>query len=1041
MTGATGGGRRVVTVLFADITGSTGLGEALDPESLRSMLVRYFGEMQAIIERHGGLVSKFIGDAVMAVFGIPTQHEDDALRAARAAWEMRARLAELNDEFAASWGTTVSVRTGLNTGEVLVPEGSDAETLVVGDVVNVAARLEQAAQPGEILLGETTYRLVADAVEVERVGPLELRGKGTAVRAWRLRDVIADAPGWARRLDSVLIGREDELRRLSDAFARVARDGTCELVTVMGAAGLGKSRLTAELVEGVGSEATVLQGRCLSYGEGITFWPVASVVLAAIGAPEPDSPAEAARRIRAMLADSGGPAEEDELVSQALASLLGVADTGIQETLWAVRKFLERLASRRPLVVVFDDIHWAEPTFLDLLDYLGDWIQSAPVLILCQARPELLDARPGWMTGRVNASLVALTPLTEEQSAGLIRGLVGGSDLPAEVRARIAEVTEGNPLFVEETVRMLIDDGALRQTEGQWVVARDLTSIAIPPTILALLSARLDRLEPDQRTVIERAAVAGRSFWWGAVADLSPEDVKPRVAASLQSLVRKELIRPDRSDLRGEDAFRFAHILVRDAAYNGIPKARRADLHERMAEWIEAKTRDVAGEYEEIVAYHLEQAHAALRQLGPAGERSAALAERAADRLGTAGARAFARGDMPAAVNLLSRAADLLPDRHPQRLELLPELAFALLEAADFDRLTAVADELARAAADSPDERLQAHAAIIDLWIRFFTNPQAWRLEAEREARRTIDTFERLGDGRGVARGWSLLGLVGILSSQFAPAAAAWARAVEYAQAAGNRREALDGLTWVAAALWLGPTPASEGIRRCREVLARAQGDRKAMATALFAEGGLEADRGRFDEAHRLFERSRALLEEIGLPVWDAGALTQAIGWGHLLGGRPELAEQELRRGYDRLREIGEVSFLSTVAGVLAEALYAQGQVEDAEEFTRAGEEAAGDEDMYSQVLWRSVRAKCLAHRGDADGAMSLAREAVELVGRTDSLDLTWHALMSQAEVLRLADRPAEADAVLEEAVRTAERKENVAAAGIARGARVAATG
>jgi class 3 adenylate cyclase/tetratricopeptide (TPR) repeat protein len=1035
MTDAATEARKVVTVLFVDIKGSTSLGERLDPESLRAVISSFFAEMQAIVERHGGIVEKFIGDAVMAVFGIPSRHEDDALRAVRAASEMRDRLAELNEEFASGWGVTVSVRTGVNTGEVLAGERRDGESLVLGDMVNIAARLEQVAQAGEILLGDETHRLVRDAVDAERVGPLELKGKAAPVGAWRVLAVIPDAPGSVRRLDSVLVGREPELGLLEDAFARVVDKGTCELVTLMGPAGVGKSRLTAELIAHVGAGATVLQGHCLPYGEGITFWPVASVVMSAIGMQERDSQAEARRRIADLLAGTGADDADDELVTHAVASLLGASNAGIQETSWAVRKFLERLAARRPLVVVFDDIHWGEPTFLDLLDYLTDWIQNAPALIVCQARPELLDVRPAWMTAKPRASLITLDPLTDRQTDGLIRGLVGGTDLPAEARMRIADVAEGNPLFVEETIRMLIDDGVLQQADGRWRVTGDLSSIAIPPTILALLAARLDRLDPEQRAVTELGSVVGRSFWWGAVSQLSPPAMRPRVGSCLQSLVRKELIGPDRSELRGEDAFRFTHILVRDAAYSGIPKARRADLHERLADWIDLKTRDVAGEYEEIVAYHLEQAHRALLELAPPNARTAALAARAAERLGVAGARAFARGDTPAAVNLLSRAVALLPGRDPQRLELLPELAFALLEAADFDRLVGVAEELAQAASATADARLHAHAAIIDLWIRFFTNPQAWATEAEREAQHAIETFGRLGDERGVARGWSLLGLVAVLSAQFAPAAQAWERAVEHALRAGNRREALDGLTWVAAALWLGPTPASEGIRRCREVFQEARGDRKAMSTALFAQAGLEADLAHFDEARELFARSRALLEEIALPVWDAGALTQAIGWGYLLEGRPELAEQELRRGYDRLREIGEVSFLSTVAGVLAEAVYAQDRVDEAEELTRVSEESAGAEDLYSQVVWRSVRAKCLARQGEVVEAAAVAGEAVALAVRTDSLDLRWHALASQAEALRLADRPADAERALHEAIATAERKENLAAAQISRAA------
>jgi class 3 adenylate cyclase/tetratricopeptide (TPR) repeat protein len=1027
--------RKVVTVVFADITGSTGLGETLDPEPLRRVLSRYFAEMQLVIERHEGLVTKFIGDAVMAIFGIPLTHEDDALRAVRAAAEMRTRLAELNEEFASSWGVTVEVRTGVNTGEVLAREPDDAQALVVGDAVNVAARLEQAAEPGDILIGEDTYQLVHEAVTAAPVGPLELRGKASAVPAWRLLEVIPKAPGWGRRLDSPLVGRMAELALLEGAFQRVVDKDACEIVTVMGPAGVGKSRLTGELISRLGTRSMVLQGRCLSYGDGITFWPVASVVMDAIGMEERDTQAVARRKVSEFLATTADSGADDDLVSDGLGALLGLrtADVGIQETYWAVRNVLERLAARSPLVVVFDDIHWGEPTFLDLLDYLADWIQTAPVLIVCQARPELLDARRDWMTAKRNASLVPLTPLTEAETNGLIQGLVGGAEVPVEARARIAEVTEGNPLFVEETIRMLVDDGVLQQLRGRWTVTHDLSSIAIPPTIHALLAARLDRLEPEQRTVTERASVVGRSFWWGAVSDLAPVGIKPRVGACLQSLVRKELIRPDRSEIRGEDAFRFTHILIRDAAYNGIPKAMRAEMHERLADWIDVNTRDLAGEYEEIVGYHLEQAHRSLVELGPPGDHTAALAQRAAEPLASAGERAFARGDMPAAVNLLARAVALLPAHHARRLELLPEVAFALMETADFDRLMVVAGEMDEAAAATGDAGLQAHAIVIGLWIRLFTNPEGWAAEAEREARRAIDIFGGVGDERGLARAWSLLGLLGTLVSQLASAEEAWSQAVVHAQRARNRREALEALAWVAVAVWAGPTPAEQGIRRCREVFDEAEGDRKAMSTALLAQAGLEANLGHFDEARELFGRSRALLEEVALAVWMAGGLAQVVGWSELLEGKPVAAEEELRRGYETLSAIGEVTLLSTVAGILAEALYVQARYEEAERFTHISEESAGAEDAYSHVLWRSVRAKCAARQGNTADAVELARESAALVESTDSLHLHWHTLMSQAEVLVLAGQPAQAEAALRSAILAADKKQNLVGARLAR--------
>jgi tetratricopeptide (TPR) repeat protein len=906
---------------------------------------------------------------------------------------------------------------------------------VVGDAVNVAARLEQVAEPGEILIGEDTYWLVHDAVIAEPAGPLDLRGKLTPVRAWRLTEVVADAPGWSRRLDSPLVGREAELGVLEEAFVRVEATATCEVVTIMGPAGAGKSRLAAELLTRLGSRAKVLQGRCLPYGEGITFWPIASVLMDAIGIDERATADEARHRLSGLLAGDDHDTADDELVCDALVPLLGFGGdpVGIRETYWAVRTMLERLARSTAVVVVLDDIHWGEATFLDLIEYLGDWIRSVPVLLVCQARPELLEARAGWLATKENASVITLRPLSGTETESLIEGLVGGADLPREARARVTAVAEGNPLFVEETLRMLVDHGVLQSLDGRWTITGDLASVTIPPTIHALLTARLDRLEPEQRTVTERASVVGRSFWWGAVSELSPTAVRPQVGACLQSLVRKELIRPDQSEIRGEDAFRFTHILIRDAAYNGIPKALRAEMHERLAEWIADHTRELAGDYEEIVGYHLEQAHNALLELGPPSEQTAALAGRAAQPLASAGERAFARGDMPAAVNLLSRATALLAPHDARRLELLTEVAFALMETGDFDRLVAVREELSAAAAATNDVGLQADATIVGLWIRLFTDPEGWAPDAEREARHAIATFGELGNEGGLARAWSLLGLLQMMTARFAPAEDSWSRVVEHALRAGKRREALEGLSWVPGAVWAGPMPAEQGIERCREVFARAQGDKKAMASALFSQALLEAGLGRFDEARELFGRARALLEEVALPVWIAGPLTQCLGWALLLEGDPAAAERELRAGHDTLAAIGEVTLLSSVAGMLAEAIHAQGRHDEAETFTSVSEELAGADDLYTHVLWRSVRAKVLARKGRLEEAVALAREAITLVQGTDSLHLRWHAFMSQAEVLRRAGRAQDADGAIRAAISAAEQKGNLVAARLGR--------
>jgi predicted ATPase len=462
------------------------------------------------------------------------------------------------------------------------------------------------------------------------------------VYAFRLLEVDASAPGWTRRLDSPLVGRRRELASLERFLEDRVEASNAGLATLMGAAGAGKSRLCLEFLEAVGGGTTVLSGRCLPYGEGITFWPIADVLREAAGIDDRQSREQTQRRISELVVGGG---EEAALVAERLAPLVGadIATPGIQETFWAVRKLFESLGSERPLVVVFDDIQWAEQTFLDLLEYLADWIRTAPVLLLCLARPELLELRPGWTSAKPNAALVQLERLNEAEIDGLIQNLTGGAGLDPAVRVRIAELAEGNPLFVEETLRMLVDDGVLEQSEGIWSATGDLSGLAIPATINALVTARLDRLDGAERAVVERAAIVGRVFSLNAVTRLSPAEMAPRVILSLQSLMRKELVRPDHSLGGDETTFRFTHILVRDAAYAAIPKADRAELHERLAEWLAVESNDLAGEWEEIVGYHLEQAHSLLLELGPPSERTERIGLEAARELGAAGRR-HARG-------------------------------------------------------------------------------------------------------------------------------------------------------------------------------------------------------------------------------------------------------------------------------------------------------------------------------------------------------------------------------------------------------------
>jgi class 3 adenylate cyclase/tetratricopeptide (TPR) repeat protein len=1019
------GSRKIVTVLFVDMVDSTVLGDDLDAESFRALMERYYEVAHDAVARHGGHVEKFIGDAVMAVFGIPKLHEDDALRAVTAAVELRDRIDALNEEFLRAYGRTVAIRTGVESGEAVASERGWAELYVTGPTVNTAARLEQAASPGTVLIGEATYHLVRDAVVVGEPRVLALKGKREEVMAWAVQGIIPGAAGLRRRLNAELVDRQDELRRLLAAFDRAASSG-CQLVTVVGDAGIGKTRLAKELIARLEERARVLTGRCLPYGEGITFWPVVEVLRDAAGIAATDSPAQSIGKLRALLR----PGHEGELITARLAGLLGdeVAQPAVQELFWAIRKLLEQLAATRPVVVLFDDIHWAEPTFLQMLEYLADWAGRAPVLVGCLARGELLDVRPDWATPRPNAELIPLLPLSDDETRQLVGGLVGGDRVDAAAEARISTVAEGNPLFVEEMLRMLADSGQLRSEAGQWVLDRSVVRVPIPTTIQALMSARLERLEPDQLEVLERAAVVGEVFGWSAVAALSDGNGQAvSTAAHLQALMRKQLIRPRRDDPGDEDAFEFSHALVHDAAYLLIPKTDRVDLHERFATWVEHVMSEGSAAYEEIVGYHLEQAHHTLLELGPESPRSAELADRAFARLSVAGLRAHSRGDMPAAVNLLDRAVRLLDRERAERTAVLPRLAFALMETGAFGALEDVVAEI-EAAAGAGDDGMRARATVLRLWMRPLTDPVGWAEAAEVEAGRVMRAFTELRDERGLATTSLLLGLVSGMQGRFAEAEARFTEASVHARRAGDQRDELEALSWVPLTIWLGPTPSADGLRRCREMLVRADDDKKAMASALLAEATFEAGLGSFEDARGSLARAHDLLTEVALSVWLAGPYAQFAGWVELLAGDIAAAERVLRAGCDTLRKIGEMSWYSTVAGLLGEAVLQTGRRDEAEALAEASRDAAAPDDVYSQVIWRTVASTADAQSGLTERSERLAREAVDLVRRTDFLHLHWYALMSLARVLELLGRIPDAASAADEAAEAARLKGSVVA-------------
>jgi class 3 adenylate cyclase len=946
--------RKTVTVLFCDVAGSTELGESTDPEALRTVLARYFERMKEIVERHGGSVEKFVGDAVMAVFGVPVVHEDDALRACRAAVEMRDALPELG----------IRGRIGVNTGEVVT--GTE-ERLATGDAVNVAARLEQTVEPGEVLIGAATAGLVRDAVELGEKRQLELKGKAEPVAAYPLLAAVGEL---SRRSDVPIVGRERERRALDDAWERVGSEHSCHLFTILGAAGVGKSRLTAEFVGSLG-DVPVVRGRCLSYGEGITYWPVVEVVLQLGRRP---SDPRAAAAIESLLGESEEPATADEIA-------------------WAFRKLLEEVA---PIACVFDDLHWAEPTFLDLVDHVADWSRDAPILLVCIARPELLDRRSTWAGGKLNATTVLLEPLTPDETDELIERLLGGAELDETLLGRIREAAEGNPLFVEQMLAM---------------VAQSPTGdVVVPPTIQALLAARLDQLDPSERGVLERGSVEGKIFHRGGVEALAPDERD--VPTKLMALVRKELVRPDRTQLAGDDAFRFRHLLIRDAAYDGLPKAARAELHERFADWLETHGGDLI-ELDEILGFHLAQAHRYRVELGLDGEEREELARRAAGRLAAAGERAALRHDATAAVTLYERSLSLaLGD--PRTLDWQLRLV----------RLRAFAGDLAAALRDADlliDSAQRDGDRARELRVRLARGQVAHLAEsagADEErplVAEALEIFGALRDDAGLAAAWLLAAGVDLSALQWRAMALAADRAVEHAERAGDLVLLEEAKAHRAPPRLYGPIPVAEAL-----AWFEAHAGRHPHTPAM--RGQLEAMRGNIDAARRLVAESRERAAELGQHLWAAGASMNEAEI-ELNCGDPERAAEVALQGVAELERLGERGWLSTVAGWAAEALYRLGRDDEAWTLTETAERAGAEDDTITQMLIRQIRAKILARRGDLEKAERLAGEAVELGSPTDALENKANSLDDLATVLVACGKRDEALAALTEARALYEQK------------------
>jgi class 3 adenylate cyclase/tetratricopeptide (TPR) repeat protein len=946
--------RKVVTVLFCDLVAFTSLGEQLDPESLRLVISRYFDEATAVLDRHGATITGLAGDEVMAVFGVPAVREDDALRAVTAAVEMRGRVTALESGLGS--GAVLQVRIGVNTGEVVATDlGRDRGFDVTGDAISVGKRIETAAAPGEILLGHDTHALVAHAVEAAALGPTPVKGRERPVEMFRLDSVDAGAGAIPRRLDAPLVGREAELAQLRATLADATGHRRARTVLVLANAGIGKSRLARELLATAAPEVTPLVGRCPPFGEGTTFSPLREVFKQAGVDP-------------------------------------GVLDAASFEVFAATRRLLEEASAQGPVLLVLDDVHWAEETFLDLIEHLRARLDTC-VLVLCLARPELAERRPVWLE---EMTMMRLEPISEAESEQLLEAL----GAPAGARARIAEAAEGNPLFLEQFA----------------AIADDASPAPIAGSVRAVLQARLDRLARPESSVLERAAVVGRSFTLVALLELSTPAERDQAQARVFELVRKGLIRPDTT--APEEGFCFQHALVRDVVYESMPKALRAELHERVAARLEA-----GGASSALIGHHLEQAFRRRSELtGPDGR----LGARAGRTLLEAAQESSGRSDYPAAVSLLERARDLLSAEDPILPLLLTELGYARVHAGDMPAAEAALDEAVLLAASLGDRGAELRAQIQRQFARTFVAQSASAAENLRVADEALPELEQLGDELALARAWWLKSSSYVISCRLHKRAEALEEALAHARRARTRQDLVGTLSGLLAqALLHGPTPVEEAIPIVEQMAVDAGRDRAVAAAIDTNLAGLLAMTGSIEEARRVYANAAATYEEFGLRFRRA---SQAFVGARIeqLAGNLSGAERELRESSAALAEIGASSTAATHRAMLADVLCSLGELSDAQALADEVSRTAPADDLIPQVLWRTVSARVLARRGAVAEAWTHAEAALRLSDEVEFPHIRVAALTAAAEVAAARGHTADAGTQLDLARRLLAEKGNV---------------
>jgi DNA-binding SARP family transcriptional activator/tetratricopeptide (TPR) repeat protein len=984
--------RRLVTVAAIFVRAK---GPGIDPESMHRISEEHSAMCRDVIQRHGGSVQGYGGNTIIGVFGLADLHEDDAARAGRAAVGIRDAVAEANDALERDLRVGIAITVGIESGWVFVGAGTPRERLATGDAVELATALAQGGSDGEILLGERACRLAGPMLSVDAMESVSLPNRSEAVSRWRLRGIQLDEPVLPG--SGVYIGHQRELKELRAALARAASESSCRLVTIVGPAGIGKSRLTREFLSDLELDGTVVVGHCPSYGEGITYLPLAEII-GQLGGGD----------LHAGLADllSGEP-NADSIELRVLAAV-GRSRESVQteETFWAVRRLFEWAARERPLIVVVDDVQWAEPNLLDMLDHVVTFSSGSPILVVCLARLEFLEAVPSWAVPQQNRSILTLDPLDKRESRELVDALDAGGKLGLDERRRAVEAAEGNPFFLEQIV----------------AVSATGADTSLPLSVHALLAARIDRLEHGERSLLGLAAVGGRTFRRPELAGLMEEADRRDIGTHLATLVHKQLIRPGDPEVDGADSFRFAHVLIREAAYDAMPKQLRADLHAKMANQLKA----TASPQAELVGYHLEQAYRFCAELAPIRDRERALATEAAEWLDAAARAAFLRGDLTSGAGLMERAVSLFAPDDARRFELLPGLGEALFEAGQLRDAERVLDEAIRHAHAEDAPELAARASVERQRV-LIQQGSAWSVaEAERVADVAIEVLGKSGDQFGQCRAWCLRATVKWILGLAFEADQAWMRAAEHGQRAGSSRELFEILCWRASAAACGLTAADAAIQRCNEIRDQVRSSPVAVADILHPLATLHAMKGDFALARGLIREADAILDDLGRLE---SAVSHYQATVELLAGDAATAESELLAGYRKLEAMGERSLLATTAAMLAQASLAQGRHDEADEYCRVSESTGAADDLTAQAKWRGVRARILAERGEFEGAESCAREAVRLASTTDFITVLADSYVDLGAVLDRAGRTLEAETAVRQARELYEQKGDVISA------------